>query len=245
MLPAMLPNGADGLFLPIACALVAALLFGAMVRRHPKAAASSEAAKSNPGLTSSLGSASGRDPNLPRWLDPSIAAARLRTDTTTAVRAAAAMAVLPPRAPIVFNGPIDDLTERVLVRYDGVPLLDRPDDVLGQTQGELDGGDEAEILERGDIWTRVRTPEGGAGWIPSMTISALVTETTDDAPEAEAAPEPEPPTPADAPPALESILEAIAARRLAAGANDHPAPAPPKRPRSRKPKSDGPSPRRR
>jgi hypothetical protein len=240
----MLPNGTDGLFLPIAGALVAALLFGAMVRRHPKDAASSQAAKSTAALPGSLGSASGRDPNLPRWLDPSIAAARLRTDTTTAVRAAAAMAVLPPRAPIVFNGPIDDLIERVLVRYDGVPLLDRPDDVLGQTQGELDGGDEAEILERGDIWTRVRTPEGGAGWIPSMTISALVAATTDDAPDAEIAPEPEPPPTADAPPALESILEAIAARRLAAGANDDSAPAPPKRPRSRK-SDDGPSPRRR
>jgi hypothetical protein len=239
----MLPIGTDGLFLPIVCALAAALLFGTIMRRRPKAAPSPEA--TNAGLPGPLGPVSGRNPNLPRWLDPSIAAARLPTDTTTAVRAAAAMAVLPPRAPLVFSAPMDESAERVLVRYDGVPLLDRPDDVLGQTQGELEGGDEAEILERGEIWTRIRTPVGAAGWIPSMTISALVAESAEETPDAHVAILPEAPPATNEPLALEAILEAIAARRLASGTHDDAAPAAPKRPRSRKPKSDGPPTRRR
>src|SRR5258705_11932261 len=114
MLPTMLPIGTDGLLLPIVGALAAALLFGTMMRRRPKAAPSSEASSvAQPG---SLSPASGRDRNLPRWLDPSIAAARLPTDTTTAVRAAAAVAVLPSRAPLAFSEPIDESAERALVR---------------------------------------------------------------------------------------------------------------------------------
>jgi hypothetical protein len=235
----MLPTGTDGWFLPIVCALAAALLLGTMMRRRPKATPSSDSP--NAGLAGPLGYPPGRNPNLPRWLDPSIAAARLPIDTTTAVRAAAAIAVLPPREPQVFAGPIDERIERVLVRYDAVPLLDRPDDVLGQSLGELDGGDEAEILERGEIWTQVRTPAGAAGWIPSMTISGLVAVAADDVPEVEVPTPPQAQVSADEPLPLEAILEAITARRQASSTPGPAAPIVPKRPRSRKPTSDGPA----
>ena len=59
----------------------------------------------------------------------------------------------------VRQRPGDELSELHHVRYDGVPLLDRPDDVLqGRTMQELDGGDQVDVLERAEIWARVRTP---------------------------------------------------------------------------------------
>ncbi|HLO36621.1 MAG TPA: hypothetical protein VK194_11080, partial [Candidatus Deferrimicrobium sp.] len=152
-----LAGGTGGLVIPIALAVVAGLLVGGLLlvtiaRRRTRAAAS-EAAASDETLSGAPGLGSGRDPNLPRWLDPSVTAARFRPDTTTAVRAVA-LATAPPRLPVVFGTPADELAERRRVRYDGVPLLDRPDDVLGRTIGEVDGGDEVELLERGEIWAQ-------------------------------------------------------------------------------------------
>jgi hypothetical protein len=57
------------------------------------------------------------------------------------------------------------------VRYDLVQLLDRPDEALGVPHGELNSGDEVEVLERDAIWTRVQTPGGPAGWVPAMTLA--------------------------------------------------------------------------
>lgn len=75
----------------------------------------------------------------------------------------------------------------MVVRYDLVQLLDRPDEALAIPQAELDAGDEVEVLELDDIWTRVRTPDGRAGWVPAMTIApggALAEETDSEAPPA-------------------------------------------------------------
>ncbi len=249
-----LSSWTDGLSLPIGLALVAVLVLVSLARRRLTAAGSAEATESDAGLAGSPGFERGRDRNLPRWLDPSVAAARFRTDPTTAARAAieTAAAISPARMPIVFTGPVDELTERLVARYDGVPLLDRPDDVLGRLQGELDGGDEVEVLERDEIWAHVRIPNGGAGWVPSMTLSAVAAATDDDDPEAPDPTQPEPAAPADEPASLEALLEAIAARRHAgqelavgidppAAANVVPVPAAQKRPRSRRAKTDRPA----
>jgi hypothetical protein len=184
-----------------------------------------------------------RDANLPRWLDPSVTAARFRTDTTTAARAAAekaAVASSPARPAVVFTDAIDEPTRRRLIRYDGVPLLDGPDDALGHARGELDGGDEVEILERQDIWARVRTPEGAEGWVPNMTLSAAVTVTNEDDLGTPNVTESDKAAPLDELPSLEALLEAIAAQRLTHQQPENAvvAPAPPK-PRSRKPRSVG------
>jgi len=242
----------EGLFLPIGLAVAGVLLLVIIARWRLKAAQTSEAAESDAGLPGDPDAASASDRNLPRWLDPSVVAARFRTDTTTAVRAAAAVAIAPARAPVVFTGPIDELAQRMRVRYDGVPLLDRPDDVLGRTLGELDGGDEVELLERGEIWARVKTPKAAAGWLPSMTLAPVATDAEENDLDAREPIQPEPPMPADDSPTLEALLETIAAQRLArqevaigpdreAPVTVNDAPLAPKRPRSRTPRSDRPA----
>jgi len=214
-----LPGGADAWLLPVLVALVALAgmsLLGTMIRRRSQPPAASPADRPEDASPGTLGVEAGRDRNLPRWLDPSIAAARFRTDPTASVRAVSAIVAPPTRTPLVFAEPIDDLVERARVRYDGVPLLDRPDDVLGHTQRELDAEDEVEVLERAEIWARIRTPNGATGWLPSMTLVVPVTipaPLTDDVP---VATDPGPqasPVPMDAPPELESILAAIFAQR--------------------------------
>lgn len=248
-------SGADGLFLPILLALIASLVLLTIARRRLAIAEAAKAAESETALAGSLGSAPGSDRKLPRWLDPSVAAARFRTDTTTAARAAAATIVeaSPARLPMVFTGPKDGQAERLAVRYDGVPLLDRPDDVLGRTQGELDSGDEVEVLERDEIWSRVRTPNGRSGWVLGMTLSAEAALTSEADQETPAPTEPDPATHADELPSLEAVLEAVAAQRLARhelvnGTNPERAahhgeadPVAPKRPRARNRKTDRPA----
>lgn len=101
---------------------------------------------------------------VPRWLRPSVRAARFESDNVKGPR--------PDRAPrLAFATPGDAVTERLVVRYDLVQLLDRPDEALGVPHGELNSGDEVEVLERDDIWTRVQTPTGRSGWIPAMTLA--------------------------------------------------------------------------
>jgi uncharacterized protein YgiM (DUF1202 family) len=102
----------------------------------------------------------------------------------------------------------------LVVRYDLVQLLDRPDEALGVPQAELDAGDEVEVLERDAIWTRVQTPAGRAGWVPAMTLTsadAFVEEPDGDTP---VAPEIDGAPGEGDQPALETLL-AIAAERRA------------------------------
>ena len=84
--------------------------------------------------------AGGRDRTLPRWLDPSVAAAR-RPDRLPAVPPDRYAVTAPARGPMVFATRGDELGVLHHVRYDGVPLLDRPDDVLCWAIDMLDGQD--------------------------------------------------------------------------------------------------------
>ena len=181
--------------------------------------------------------AAGRDRTLPRWLDPSIAAARSphRSPTVAPDRRAPA----PPRAPMVFVAPGDELGALHHVRYDGVPLLDRPDDVLGHTMQELDGGDQVDVLERAEIWARVRTPHDLIGWVPGMTLAAV---SADPAEGPGLASDHDLQVAAEEPIALEALFAAVAARRLALRTPPPEAvPASPRR-RTRKPKAEAPPP---
>ena len=230
---------------PIAIGLAFGLAFAAALglvvlgRRWLSARESSDVAESATGPQPAVATESGRDRSLPRWLDPSVAAAQFKTDRTTAIGPTAAVAVLPARAPMTFVTPGDDLAERRRIRYDGVPLLDRPDDVLGRLVQELDGGDEVEVVGRTEIWAQVRTPSNLIGWTPSMTLATVSAE-ADDHPEHGMEIALDLPAAADDPIALEALLETVAAQRRTRREPEPPVEPAPKtpRPRVRKPKAE-------
>jgi hypothetical protein len=107
---------------------------------------------------------------MPRWRRPSLLQARKADPLRTAevdVR-------------MTFDhglvGPVAGL-ERRTIRYRLVPLLDRPDEVLGAEIGILDRDDEVQLLERSGAFWRVLCPDGGQGWVHRMTIGdAVATE---------------------------------------------------------------------
>jgi hypothetical protein len=244
-----LPIGIDPV-VPIVIGLVVGLVFLAVLARvavgrsRLSAREPSEVAQSNTG-PQPLGETAGRDLNLPRWLDPSVTAARFKTDATTKARPADAVAITAARAPMVFVATGEEVAERRRVRYDGVPLLDRPDDVLGRMLRELDGGDEVEVLERAEIWAQVRTPSDLIGWIPGMTLSDVSTAAAEDVPDNSDAIEVDLSATVDEEPAFEVLLAAIAAQRLARPEPEPLVEATPTlpRPRARKPKGDQQPPR--
>jgi hypothetical protein len=161
---------------------------------------------------------------VPRWLRPSVRAARFESDNLKAPR--------PDRAArLAFATPGDAVTERLVVRYDLVQLLDRPDEALGAPHDELNSGDEVEVLERDDIWTRVQTPTGRAGWIPAMTLASADALAGEPDAETPLTAERDRPDRQGDQPALETLL-AIAAERRARIDAQPPTPSRPDRGRS-------------
>jgi hypothetical protein len=98
----------------------------------------------------------------------------------------------------------------MVVRYDGVALLDQADEAFGRSLGGLQAGDEVEVLERAGAWAQVRTAQGRSGWVPSMTLKDP-TEVPDISRPIEAQPAAYG-APDEAIP-LEALLEAARARR--------------------------------
>ena len=110
----------------------------------------------------------GTDVNLPRWRRPSLLAAR-KSDP---VRNGADHVSLT----FTSQGGSAAGSERYVVRYRLVQLLDRPDELLGQAVDSVDEGDQVEILERRGTYRRVVTPDGREGWLHRMTLGDLVTQ---------------------------------------------------------------------
>jgi hypothetical protein len=165
--------------------------------------------------TSALATGGVDEAYIPRWRRPSLAAARLRTDATAAQRAGAIAPRAPSRPPHVFATPVEPPAERLYVRYDGVLLMDRPDEALGRRLAELDAGDEVDVLERDDAWARAMTPLGVAGWLPGMALTATRPAFVEIAPDVPAEEDPDPTPPADEPPLLDTLVQAVVAARRA------------------------------
>ena len=233
-------------FLPFAAALTGAVFLVAVLtiaRRRLRRAvpATTDAADGSP-LAAAPTPVD--EAQVPRWRRPSVVAARFETDDTIIVRAQTPGPIESRRAPTVFEASTNATEERMRVRYDGVPLLDRPDDALGLPRADLDTGDEVLVLERDEIWTSVGTPAGVTGWVPTMVLmdgSGWV----DDDPEPEL--QPDAGTARDDQPSLEMLLAAVAAERRAREErlldvkSREPTPKPAAKPRARPRRASGPA----
>jgi len=103
--------------------------------------------------------------NMPRWRRPSLLEAR-RSDPT---RVAA-----PDRTPMRFaDGASSHLDVRV-VRYAVVPVLDRPDEVLGLRLSDLGAGDEVRVVGGSGAFLEVLCPNGDQGYIHRTTLGQRV-----------------------------------------------------------------------
>jgi hypothetical protein len=106
---------------------------------------------------------------MPRWRRPSLLEAR-KADPTRAAAAAATR--------LRFDGEPAEPggLERRVIRYRVVRLLDAPDELRSSDIGQLDQGDEVQLLERSGTYWLVRCPDGRQGWIHKMTLGDVLTD---------------------------------------------------------------------
>lgn len=99
--------------------------------------------------------------NMPRWRRPSLLEAR-HADPATQAPAY--------RLPMRFG--TDDNTDLDIrvVRYAVVPVLDRPDEVLGLQVGDLSSGDEVQVVSTAGAFLEVLCPNGDQGWVHRTTL---------------------------------------------------------------------------
>jgi SH3-like domain-containing protein len=101
---------------------------------------------------------------IPRWRRPSLRAARAASDRGPAG----------PTYQLAFNGAATDGSERRLVRYRVVRMMDGPDEIRSQEVGQLEENDEVEVLERYAGYVHVRTPDGTDGWVHRTTLGPAI-----------------------------------------------------------------------
>jgi hypothetical protein len=113
--------------------------------------------------------------NMPRWRRPSLMAARHEDPNRRDQR---------QRAPMRFRADTAPTTAELrLIRYAVVPLLDRPDEVLGLQIADLVAGDEVQVVEATGAYWEIVTPDGERGWLHRTTLalpSAMGRQTDDE-----------------------------------------------------------------
>ena len=106
---------------------------------------------------------------MPRWRRPSLLEAR-KADPARYV----------PTVPRMSfdNGLVsaDEGRERRVIRYRVVRLLDAPDELRSSDIGQLDQGDEVQLIERSGAYWLVLCPDGRQGWLHKMTLGDIVTD---------------------------------------------------------------------
>lgn len=99
--------------------------------------------------------------NMPRWRRPSLLEAR-HSDYTRGTAT--------QRPPMRFSGDDSADVEVRVVRYAVVPVLDRPDEVVGLLQSELAYGDEVQVMSSTGAFLEVLCPNGERGWVHRTTL---------------------------------------------------------------------------
>jgi hypothetical protein len=99
--------------------------------------------------------------NMPRWRRPSLLEARRADPSRQAPTYRLSMRFHDERA--------TDPDLRV-VRYAVVPLLDRPDEVLGIRLSDLESGDEVLPVAAQGAFVQVTCPNGERGWVHRTTL---------------------------------------------------------------------------
>ena len=97
---------------------------------------------------------------MPRWRRPSLLEAR---------HADFSRMTPTNRMPMRFGDETGEVDVRV-VRYAVVPVLDRPDEVLGLRQSDLASGDEVQVLTSSGTFFEVLCPNGDQGWVHRTTL---------------------------------------------------------------------------
>jgi hypothetical protein len=99
---------------------------------------------------------------MPRWRRPSLLAARHAEPGRRELAERPVMHFRPGRAPMT--------AELRIVRYAVVPLLDRPDEVLGLHLIDLIAGDEVQVVETSSAYWEVICADGERGWVHRTTL---------------------------------------------------------------------------
>lgn len=133
-----------------------------LVRKAPSPPATSVAQATGVESMAPHGSAD-VDPeaNMPRWRRPSLLEAR-RSDPTRAPAT--------DRTPMRFGEGAASQFDVRTVRYAVVPVLDRPDEVLGRQISDLGAGDEVQVIGASGAFLEVLCPNGDEGYVHRTTV---------------------------------------------------------------------------
>ena len=99
--------------------------------------------------------------NMPRWRRPSLLEAR-HSDYTRQAPV--------HRLPMLFGEDDSSDVDVRVVRYAVVPVLDRPDEVIGLRQSDLASGDEVQVIGSSGAFIEVLCPNGDRGWVHRTTL---------------------------------------------------------------------------
>ena len=98
---------------------------------------------------------------MPRWRRPSLLEAR-RSDPTRVSGTS--------RTPMRFGENVSSEVDVRVVRYAVVPVLDRPDEVLGLQLSDLGSGDEVQVVGGSGAFLEVMCPNGDRGFVHRTTL---------------------------------------------------------------------------
>ena len=135
--------------------------------------------------------ASDPEANMPRWRRPSLLEAR---------RSYPRHYEAPQRLPMRFGENASDGLDVRVVRYAVVPLLDRPDEVLGMRVSDLGSGDEVRVVGSSGAFLEVACPNGDQGYVHRTTLGPAGAASLQDSPRTA--------MPAEADDALSALLTA-------------------------------------